>query len=282
MSNKSTGPSGYLGATAAHTGAWVYAAILVIPMLYLVLSSFKSNLEIFTSPFGWPSSFSFDNFTQAWSVAQLGPALTISVYVAAASVAVTLLLAVPAAYGLARTTGRWNTGVHSLFALGFLIPPFAALIPTVFLAIRLDLYQRPEFLIAFMPATALPLSVILLTAFMRTIPKELAEAATLDGANHWGVLTRIYIPLSTPGIVTVVILQALGFWNEFFYSLVIVGTSAADRTVQVALPNALISANTDYGVLAAGTLISLLPVYIVYIVLQRRMQEALTAGAVKG
>lgn len=271
-----------LGPATAHTAAWVYAAILVIPMLYLVLSSFKTNLQIFTEPFGLPSSFDVDNYTRAWSVAQLGPALTTSIYVTAASVAVTLLLAVPAAYGLARTMGRMNTGVHALFAAGFLIPPFAALIPTVFLAIRLDLYQRPEFLIAFMPATALPLSVILLTAFMRTIPKELGEAAAMDGAGHWRVLTRIYIPLSTPGIVTVVILQALGFWNEFFYSLVIVGTSPGDRTVQVALPAALISENTDYGVLAAGTLISLIPVYLVYILLQRRMQEALTAGAVKG
>lgn len=266
----------------AHVAAWFYAALLVLPLTYLLISSLKSNLDIFTSPYGLPSSPKWENFRRAWDVAELGPALGISVYVTLASVAVTLLLAVPAAYALARSEGRAATIVQLTFAAGFLIPPFAALIPTVFLAIELSLFQRKEFLIIFLPATALPLSVILLTAFMRTIPGELAEAASLDGASHVRILLQIYIPLALPGIVTVVILQALGFWNEFFYSLVIVGTSSDERTIQVALPTALISANTDFGVLAAGTLISLVPVYLVYIVLQRRMQDALTAGAVKG
>lgn len=266
----------------AHVAAWFYAALLVLPLTYLLISSLKSNLDIFTSPYGLPSSPKWENFRRAWDVAELGPALGISVYVTLASVAVTLLLAVPAAYALARSEGRAATIVQLTFAAGFLIPPFAALIPTVFLAIELSLFQRKEFLIIFLPATALPLSVILLTAFMRTIPGELAEAASLDGASHVRILLQIYIPLALPGIVTVVILQALGFWNEFFYSLVIVGTSSDERTIQVALPTALISANTDFGVLAAGTLISLVPVYLVYILLQRRMQDALTAGAVKG
>ncbi len=270
------------GTVVAHVLAWAYAALLVLPMLYLVLSSLKGNLDIFTSPYGLPASPQWGNYAEAWRTARLGSALTTSVYVTLASVAVTLLLAVPAAYALARSQGRLSTGVQLAFAAGFLIPPFAALIPTVFLGIELHLYQRAEFLIAFLPATALPLSVILLTAFMRTIPKEMAEAAIMDGASHWRILSRLYVPLSMPGIITVVILQALGFWNEFFYSLVIVGTAPTERTIQVALPIALISENTDFGVLAAGTLLSLVPVYLVYVVLQRRMQEALTAGAVKG
>jgi len=270
------------GTAVAHVLAWLYAAVLVVPLLYLVLSSLKGNLAIFTSPYALPSAPQWDNYAEAWTTARLGPALGTSVYVTAASVAVTLLLAIPAAYALARSDSRFSTVAYATFAAGFLIPPFAALIPTVFLGIELHLYQRAEFLIAFLPATALPLSVILLTAFMRTIPKEMAEAAVMDGAGHWTVLTRLYVPLSMPGIITVVILQALGFWNEFFYSLVIVGTAPTERTVQVALPIALISENTDYGVLAAGTLISLVPVYLVYVMLQRRMQEALTAGAVKG
>ncbi|WP_380169644.1 carbohydrate ABC transporter permease [Jannaschia sp. R86511] len=270
------------GTVVAHTLAWLYAAALVVPLLYLVVSSLKGNLAIFTSPYSLPSDPQWGNYVEAWTTARLGPALSTSVYVTAASVAVTLLLAVPASYALARSDGRFARVAYATFAAGFLIPPFAALIPTVFLGIELNLYQRAEFLIAFLPATALPLSVILLTAFMRTIPKEMAEAAIMDGAGHWTVLTRLYVPLSMPGIITVVILQSLGFWNEFFYSLVIVGTAPTERTIQVALPIALISENTDFGVLAAGTLISLVPVYLVYVLLQRRMQEALTAGAVKG
>ncbi len=179
----------------AHVAAWLYAAILVLPLTYLLISSLKSNLNIFTRPYGLPSDPLWGNFREAWNTAELGAALGTSVYVTLASVAVTLLLALPAAYALARSTGRAATIVQLVFAAGFLIPPFAALIPTVFLAIDLLLFQKKEFLIVFLPATGLPLSVILL---------------------------------------------------------------------------------------AAGTLISLVPVYLVYIVLQRRMQDALTAGAVKG
>ena len=133
----------------------------------------------------------------------------------------------------------------------------------------------------FLPATALPLSIILLTQFMKTIPHELVESAAMDGAGHFGILTRIFIPLARPGIVSVTILQVLTFWNEYLFSLTITGTSAGIRTVQVALPT-LISDSTNFGVLAAGTVITLLPVYIAYSLMQKRMQEALTAGAIKG
>lgn len=270
------------GTVVASVLVWFYAAILIVPLSYLVLSSVKSNLDIFSHPFGLPTTWHWSNYSDAWQIAHLDQALLNSVLVTVVAVIVTLGLAVPAAYALAMTLNKASERIQSTFALGFLIPPFAALIPTVLVAIELGLFQTRLFLVVFLPAGALPLSVLLLTAFMRTIPRELAEAAEMDGAGRWRTLYRVYLPLTMPGIVTVIILQALGFWNEFFYSLVITGTSVMNRTIQVALPTSLINDNTKFGLLAAGTVISLIPVYVAYSLAQKRMYEALTEGAIKG
>ncbi|SEE64498.1 carbohydrate ABC transporter permease [Ruania alba] len=265
----------------AHVLTWAYALLLVIPLYYLLVSAFKPNLEIFANPFALPESFGFSNFVAAWSRAQLGTALSNSLLITGSSLVLSLALAIPAAYGLARARGRLGTAIERLFSLGFLIPGFAALIPTVLLAIAIGMFQTRGFLILFMPATALPLSVILLTQFMRTVPAELEESATLDGANRWAVLWHIFLPIAMPGVATIAILNMLNFWNEYLFTLILGGPDPRVRTIQVALPTLVSQTNTEYGVLAAGTLITLVPVYVAYILLSRRMEEALVQGAVK-
>ncbi|WP_371781090.1 carbohydrate ABC transporter permease [Streptosporangium subroseum] len=261
--------------------SWLYVLILGIPLYYLVVSAMKSNIEIFTRPFALPANWLWENFGTAWQTADLGRALLNSVLVSLVAIALTLGLAVPAAYALARTDNRLARVITGTFSAGFLIPPFAALIPTVVLAIQLGLYGTREFQMLFLPASALPLSVLLLTQFMRTVPQALVESAALDGAGHWLLLTRVFVPIAMPGVVSVTILQLLTFWNEYLFSLTITGTGPDVRTVQVALPM-LVSDATNLGVLAAGTVLTVLPVYVVYSLMNRRMQEALTAGAVKG
>jgi multiple sugar transport system permease protein len=270
-----------VSAFVSHILVWFYALLLVIPLYYLLVTAFKSNIEIFDQPFALPHDWIFSNFIDAFSQAGLGKALMNSLIITAGAELVTLVLAIPAAFALARSKGRLGVAVERIFALGFLIPGFAALVPTVLMSIALGLWQTRIFLIMFMPATAMPLSVILLTQFMRTVPPELEEAAALDGASQFTVLRRIYLPLAVPGIVTVVILNFLHFWNEFLFALVILGYDADLRTAQVALPTLVSEGSTQYGVLAAGVVITLVPIYVMYIVLQRRMEEALTEGAVK-
>jgi multiple sugar transport system permease protein len=270
-----------VSASVSHILVWSYAALLILPLYYLLVTSFKSNIEIFDQPFALPHEWIFSNFIDAYNQAGLGKALMNSLIITVGAELVTLVLAIPAAYGLARSKGRLGAAVERIFALGFLVPGFAALVPTVLLSIALGLWQTRTFLIMFMPATALPLSIILLTQFMRTVPPELEEAAALDGAGQLTVLLRIYLPLAVPGIVTVVILNFLHFWNEFLFALVILGYDADLRTAQVALPTLVSEGSTQYGVLAAGVVITLVPIYLMYIVLQRRMEDALTEGAVK-
>lgn len=266
----------------SHTLVWVYVLLVLIPVYFLLISPFKSNPEIFNTPFALPQTFRFSNFVSAWQNASLGPGLLNSLLITVGAEILTIALALPAAFSLARSLTRLSAVVERLFLLGFLIPGFAALVPTVLFAVRLNLLYTPEILIFYFAATALPLSVIVLTAFLRTIPKELEEAARMDGAGWFVVLLRIYLPLCLPGVVTVVLLNFLAFWNEFIFSLVLLGPDPAVRTVQVALPDLTSTTGTQYGLLLAGVLVAFLPPLLVYASLQKRMRSAMITGAVKG
>ncbi|GAA0607639.1 carbohydrate ABC transporter permease [Kribbella sandramycini] len=266
----------------AHLGVWVYVLLLLVPLYYLAISSVKSNTAILDSPFNPFRGLQFDNFARAWEGGSLGRGLINQAYITVAANILTLALAVPAAFALARTRGRVGRIIERIFALGFLVPGFAALVPTVLLAIRLDLFHTREFLILLLPASALPLSVVLLTQAMRTVPAELEESAIIDGAGPLRVLVSVYAPLTLPTLTVVLILNFLSFWNEYFFALVIAGPDPAVRTAQVALPLLSMANAAQYGVLAAGIVITLVPVYLVYVLFADKMEGAVFSGALKG
>ncbi len=258
----------------------VYVATIVVPLYYLIVSSFKSNDSIFSSPLSLPGSFSLQNFFRAQEGADLISAMGNSIIITTGAELLTLLLAIPAAYAIARVATKLAPVLERVFSLGFLIPAFAILVPTFLLSIKLEMYHTQLFLILFYPATALPLAVILLAQFMRSIPGEIEDAARVDGGTRWRILWHIFVPLCLPGISTVAILNFLSFWNEYLFARIILGDDS--RTIQVALPALRSFQATDYGLVTAGTLVALIPVYLLYIVLQRRMQEALISGYAKG
>lgn len=266
----------------SHGAVWLYAAALVLPLYFLLTSSLKNNTEIFSAGFALPPNWRFENYTNAWNFVELGSALFNSAYVTVLAEILIVIVSVPAAYGIARSEGFLGKLIERSLALGFLIPGFAALVPTVFLAIYLGLYRTKEFLVLDYVAGAIPLSVILLAQYMRAIPKELEESATVDGASRFQVLTRIYAPLIMPALSTVVLLNFINIWNEYLIALVIAGPSIDTRTVQVALPTLVTNQAAQYGVLAAGTVITLIPVYLCYLLLKKRMENALVSGALKG
>ncbi|GAB3634103.1 carbohydrate ABC transporter permease [Microbacterium shaanxiense] len=271
-----------VGSITSGTLAWLYAAALLIPFYYFITSSFKTNEEIFESPLALPTQWDLSNFAIAIQQADLWLAIANSALTTVCALILTLLLALPASFALARAKGRVGRVIETVFSLGFLIPSFAALFPTFLLAAALGLFHTRTFVVLLLPATALPLSIVILTSFMRTIPRELEEAASMDGATTLQVLRQVYLPICIPGIATVLLLNFLSFWNAYLYPLILIGPDTAQRTIQVALPTLKVDAGTDYGVLMAGTLLTLLPVYLVYTVLQRQMQRALVSGAIKG
>lgn len=274
----------YLQSALVYGVVLAYAFAIVVPFYFLLVSSFKTTGEVFGSPLGLPESLSegFQNFRLAESQGRLFKALLNSSLITGGAELVTLALAIPAAFGIARSRSRIAGVLEMGFGVAFLIPPFALLVPTFLLAAETGLFQTRLFLILFYPATALPLAVIILVRFMRAIPAELEESAVMDGAGRFAILWRIYAPLAMPGIATVALLNFLTFWNEYIFGLIILGPGIETRTIQMAVPTLRGSRMIDFGLLGAGTLISLVPVYLVYILMQQRMHLAMTAGAVKG
>jgi multiple sugar transport system permease protein len=265
-----------------HVLVWIYALLLALPLLYLILSSLKNNTEIFSNGFGLPPAWRFSNFADAWTRASMGQGLINSFIVTAAGELLILLLSLPAAYAVARSTGWLGRLIERTLSLGFLIPAFAALVPTVLLSIAMGLFRTREFLVLDYAASGLPLSVILIAQYMRAIPAELEESARVDGANRFQIITRVYTPLVMPVLSTVIVLNFINIWNEYIIALVISGGDEGLRTVQVSLPALITLQSPEYGLLAAGTLISLVPIYLIYLILQKRMENALMSGALKG
>jgi multiple sugar transport system permease protein len=260
--------------------ATFYALVILLPMYYLAVCAFKDNAAIFNSPLALPTSLGLKNFREAEAGAHLIRAMAISLGVAVSAETITLLLAFTAAYAIARIRTPLAAAAEGFFSLGFLIPALAMLVPVVMLMSQLHLLYSPLTLILFYPAGRLPMAIVVLASYLRTVPVELEESAEIDGANRLHVLQHILFPLAVPGIITVVIVNFIGIWNEFLFSLVLV--SQKDRTIQVALSVLKGDRLVDYGVLAAGVLISVLPVLVVYVLFLEKVVAGLYVGAVKG
>lgn len=260
----------------------VWALICVVPLLWTVLTSFKSDREIFTNPWGLPTEWHFDNFVRAWTSANIGRYFINSTIVVCAAVVLVMLLGAMVAYVLARYEFRGRDVVYYGFVVGMTFPLFLALVPLFFVVQNVGMLGTYHGLVLVYTAYALPFTVFFLTNSFRTLPGELIEAAMLDGCSHAGAFFRIMLPLARPGMISVGILNFFGLWNQFLLPLVLMPDQ--DRYV-LSQGLAVLAANqgyrSDWSALFAGLVIALLPVLAVYVAFQRRIQDGLAVGAVK-
>ena len=258
----------------------LYAVLIIIPLYFVVISAFKNNSQIITTPLALPSELDFNKFLQAQANVNLLRAMLISVAVAIGAEILTIVLAFPAAYAIARMQTRLASLTEAIFSLGFLIPSLAILMPVYLMTAKAGLLYHPIALVILYPAFNLPLSLILLTSFMRKLPRELEESAVMDGGNVLQIIIYIFFPICMPGILTVLVLNFINIWNEYLFALILMDSN--NRTVQLAL--ALLRANqrsVDYGLIAAGVLISMIPVFIIFIFFQDRIMSGMLTGAIK-
>ena len=273
-------PQSNLFIVAGYFFSILYALLILIPLYFVVVSAFKNNAQIITTPLAWPAELSLKKFIQAQSNVNLLRAAGISALVTIGTEIVTLVLAFPAAYAVSRIKTRLAAVAESIFSLGFLIPGLAILMPIYLMTAKAGLLYNPIALVILYPAFGLPLSMILLTGFMRQLPRELEESAVIDGANVFQIITYICVPISTPGILTTVVLNFINIWNEYLFALILMDSN--NRTVQLAL--ALLRANQrsiDYGLIAAGVVVSMIPVYVTFIFFQDKIMSGMLAGAIK-
>ncbi|AFC31047.1 binding-protein-dependent transport system inner membrane component [Paenibacillus mucilaginosus 3016] len=259
----------------------LYAMLTLYPLFWLVISSFKSNAEFFNRPFALPSSWQFTNFVTAWQSSKMGLAFFNSIIVSGASLVLTLFVTSLAAYVLARLPFRFKGAVLTFFVIGMLIPIHSTLVPLFILMKQIGLLNSYWALILPYTAFALPTAIFVLTAYLSSVPKEIEEAAYIDGTGLWGVFWRIMLPISLPALSTVIILSFLHFWNDFSFALVFISKSTL-KTLPLAIANFADGYQTDYGLTLAAMTMAILPTIGVYLAFQEQVMKGMTAGAVKG
>jgi N-acetylglucosamine transport system permease protein len=261
-----------------------WALLVIAPLLWTFLASFKSNEEIFGSAWSLPGSLRWDNWSRAWADAHVGQYFLNSVLVVGLSTFGTMLLGSMAAYVLARYQFRGNRLIYLLFVSGLAFPVFLALVPLFFVVRNLGLLGSYTGLILVYIAYSLPFTVFFLAAFFKTLPNSVAEAGMLDGCSHTRLFFRVMLPMAKPGLISITIFNVLGQWNQYLLPLALLPGDVQDKWVLTqGIANIQTSAGfqADWGGLFAALTMAILPMIVMYAIFQRQIQQGLTSGAVK-
>jgi ABC-type glycerol-3-phosphate transport system permease component len=250
------------------------------PFYLLVVNTFKTMREITTSPVSLPEAISFDAYVRAWNEANLRGYYKNSLIISAVSVALSVSISSLAAYAFSRLRFPGKQPLFFFLLAGVMLPLQIALVPLYRLLNGMDLLSTYQGMIALYVAFTVPFGVFILTGFYRSIPVEIEEAAHIDGCGWFQSYWRIVMPLAAPGLVTMVILEFIWFWNEYLVALTMIQKEAI-RTVTIGV---MLMANTyqlDFSLLTAGIVIAVVPPILVYVFFQKYLIRGLTAGAIK-
>jgi N-acetylglucosamine transport system permease protein len=261
----------------------LWSIIVIFPMWWLLYTSFKTDREIFFSPWALPGALQWNNFARAWVEAHIGEYFLNSLLVVIPALFLTLLLSSMTAYVLGRFPFPLNRFFFYLFLAGMLFPIFLALVPLFFLVQDLGLLNTYVGLILVYTAYSLPFSVFFLTGFFKTLPSELHEAGIIDGANQYQVFFRIMLPLAQPGLISIGIFNFLGMWNQYILPLVLMSRPERYLLTQ-GLAYMLYQQfyGSDWSGLFAAVTIVMVPTVLAYIIFQGQIQRGITVGALKG
>ena len=261
---------------------YLFALVIVFPFAWLILTSFKHPADISLMPTElWPHRFSLEFYRSAFRNHHLQVYLTNSIVVSAGTMALVILVAFPAAYAFARLHFRGKELLQNGILLASMFPLIAIVTPLFVIFRRMHLINTYWGLILPSLVLTLPLAVWTLTAFVRTLPYELEEAAQIDGCTRLASVLRVVFPLAAPGVFTTAIIAFISAWNEFMFSLLLV-TKDRMRTVPVAISMFPGEYTVPWGDMAAASVISTIPIVIVVLLCQKRIVSGLTSGAVKG
>ncbi|ACQ82235.1 binding-protein-dependent transport systems inner membrane component [Beutenbergia cavernae DSM 12333] len=268
--------------TIAHIVLVVWAVIVIGPMLWTLFSSFKTTNEIFSSPFGLPADWNFDNYVSAWTEHAIGTWFVNTVIVVGFALAGVMLLGAMCSYVLARYSFPGRRAIYYLMLAGLTFPPFLAIVPLFFVLDNIGLLNTLPGLIVTYIAFALPFTVFFLYAFFKTLPEELAEAAAIDGAGHWRTFFQVMLPMAIPGMASVAIFNFLGLWNQFLLPVAL-NTDRDNYVLSQGMASFVSQAGyaVDFGSMFAAVVITVVPVLIVYIVFQRQLQGSVSQGTMK-
>lgn len=270
------------------------AVTILVPVLWVFVASVKENSEFYGNPWTLPKGLYFQNFADAWQKASMGSYMLNSLIVTALALVLLIVIALPAAYVLARFKFRTRAFMNTMFMAGLFINVNYIVVPIFLMLNRGDTFlrrilDRPFFLnnlfiLALVYAsTALPFTIYLLSGYFKSLAKDYEEAAYVDGAGYFYTMTRVILPMAKPSIVTIILFNFLSFWNEYIISMTLI-TKQEMKTLPVGLMSLMAAQKSavQYGQLYAGLVIVMLPTLILYMCVQKKLTQGMTLGGLKG
>ena len=266
----------------SHVVLVVWSIIVIVPLLWTLMSSFKASREVLASPFGFPAEWNLDNYISAWTQYNFGQMFVNTVIVVGVSLVLVMVLGAMCAYVLARFALPGSRVIYYLMLAGLTFPVFLAIVPLFFVLQGMGLLNTLPGLILTYVAFALPFTVFFLFSFFKSLPYEIQEAAYVDGASEWRTFFQVMLPMAKPGLAAVAILNFLGLWNQFLLPVAL-NTDQGQYVLSQGMAAFASSAGykVDFGALFAAVVITIVPVLITYIFFQRQLQGSVTQGASK-
>ena len=257
------------------------AVIYLAPLLWIFMVSFKTNAEIFTSPFSLPESFYLDNFTFAWTAGKLGIATLNSFIVCGVTLVLSMLIGSMAAFAIGRLRWKLAGPCMTFFMIGMMIPVHCVMIPLFTRFAKIGLSNSLIGLVIPYLTFSLPVTIFIMTGFFKSMPNELIESACIDGASIYGIFFKIALPLSKTGLFVTGLMTFVANWNELLLAMVLISDDTK-KTLPVSLSKFVGPYNTNYSQMFAAIIIAIIPTIIVYCIFSNQIVDGLTAGAVKG
>ena len=264
----------------AYTFLIIMAIIFVMPMLFTIISSLKTKLDIFSDPFALPKNPQWSNYVIAWKDANMSAYFINSVIQSGSTVILTSLISSMAAYALARFDFKLNKVLVLVFMLGMMVPMHTILVPVSYIIGLFNLKNNIFALVLVYVAFNLPFSIMVMITFMKGVNRSLEEAAIIDGANYFQIYSKIMIPLTLPAISTISIFNFMGAWNNILFPLLFINDKRL-RPISLGLLNFNGERGSEYGLMMAGIVITVAVPLAIYLLFQEKVESGLAAGAVK-
>jgi N-acetylglucosamine transport system permease protein len=269
-------------ATTSHVLLALWTLIVILPLAWVLMSSFKATNVILSSPLSFPTSFSFTNYVNAWKTAGIGAWFLNTVIVVGCALVIVMILGAMCSYVLARYRFWGNRIIYYAMLAGLTFPIFMAIVPLFFILKDIGLLNTLPGLILTYVAFALPFTVFFLHSFFRSLPNEIYEAAQVDGAGEWRTFFQIMLPMAKPGMAAVSIFNFLGLWNQFLLPVAL-NTNQDNYVLSQGMASFASQAgySVDFGAEFAAVIITIVPVLVVYILFQRQLQGSVSSGTIK-
>ncbi|WP_432488449.1 carbohydrate ABC transporter permease [Kineococcus sp. SYSU DK018] len=254
--------------------------LMIYPLVIVAITAFKTNEEVLQNPTGLPNAPTLENFTTSWREAGFSNLFLNSILLTVTSMVIATLVAALAAYAVVRRATRVGSGVYLVLAAGIFLPMQLALVPQFRVVRELGLINSYAGVILLYTAGAIPFGVFLMAAFMRQVPKEIVEAAIVDGVGYFQLFRSIFLPLARPAVASFWVLHGVGVWNDYLVPQLIL-TDPAKRTLTTGVLYFKQQYLADWGNIMAAVVIMSLPVLVLFVLAQKHFISGLYAGAVK-